>query len=64
MVARGIYQLAGDRLRICYGFSFVRGEPPAERPSRFVTHPGRKELLYYLEREKADHRPDANEPAK
>jgi RNA polymerase sigma factor (sigma-70 family) len=64
VVARGIYQLAGDRLRICYGFSFVRGEPPAERPSRFVTHPGRKELLYYLEREKADHRPDANEPAK
>jgi uncharacterized protein (TIGR03067 family) len=42
----GIYQLDGDRLKICYS------DPGEKRPTEFATKPGAKMLLFVLDREK------------
>jgi uncharacterized protein (TIGR03067 family) len=59
---RGIYRLEGDRLTICYRLN--RGAVSPERPTEFVTHPGRQEMMLILQREKADTRPVQDNPAK
>jgi uncharacterized protein (TIGR03067 family) len=62
VIGRGIYRLDGDKLTICYRFD--RSGKTPERPSQFVTHPNSLELLFTLQREEADPRPDSDHPTK
>ena len=43
--AKGIYELKGDELRICYSWGWL------PRPTAFTTRPGAREMLYVLRRE-------------
>jgi RNA polymerase sigma factor (sigma-70 family) len=59
---RGIYRLEGDRLTICYCLN--RGAASLERSSEFVSHPNRGEMMFTLQRIKADSGPVPDNPTK
>jgi RNA polymerase sigma factor (sigma-70 family) len=61
VIGRGIYRLESDTLRICYSF---QSKTPPPRPSQFATRAGFREMLFTLQREKANPRPDEEKPAR
>jgi RNA polymerase sigma factor (sigma-70 family) len=59
---RGVYRLENDRLTICYCLN--RGRVALVRASQFATHANRQEMMFTLQRIKADSRPVQDNPTK